>query len=730
MASAGKNHRRSRKVVKSTYSKQIRVVRENWKVGERVSWDDLKSRFPEVFPSNGTSNIGRFFELARAKGDIDYDGVLKTSGVLGADSVVESRIQPGESRGSATEICDSGKITLVKPTDYGALRRALYTLGTALRPKEEVSASRLQARGAPFEEYSRGALGNFLVWLQARGELEPFNGKSRRLSARGFKEQTKMNPGKVQIPMLPVSVVPLLSSSFAHVDTPVEAPASSVALEEEMTLPKSEAIPVDVQSPVFEAVESTIVEPEKPKKARALPPIGIGDIPTGKDFSTQDRRCLGMLILSVVKTVGGVNSLINAKALYPQVRQLCRLGVEVKGNALGRFFYALYNLGLVESFGDRKDEGGYMYKVTEKVYQRVLQGEFGQLPLERFGIEVEEEEGVDGGACYEANEAEAPDESIDGVGAESTDVGAEAPLALVPEASEKTEVLPLNPSVISTGDKRSSSTWDLRRREQMDQKFKRLVQICERNQITFLSARTVRRVFREFGGYNTEAVLMVRIAQLASKGRIFRSSPEKGQGTYWFLEDYLKAVRSDHTIGADVASSVEVVNVPAEAVPTAGVEMLEAEPAGPSPVIAESEASSPEVEHSTESVLPTSSPRRVLVRRSAVVSRQIHDAKLAELRATRAAMEALQEQVEGLPTQLRDIVSEALCRQAEDFEHQLAEERGKRVVLQEQLTKLRREFSAWEAAQVDEGEAEASRLYQLEQRVMVLQKLVDRDPIK
>lgn len=560
---------KSTKAKNSDYEKKIGAIRARAAVGELIDFQFLFTSFPETFPKGRPHFAELFLADAKRKGHLREDGRLAPWEKVKDDPI------PGVSFSTSisSEPVDPGTITVVKPLDYSALRRELYTRGTLLRLKEEVSAASLQARGEPFSQYTRGALGAFLVWLQEQSELEPFNGKKRRLSALGLKAQTKMNPGKVQ-PLMPSAVAPaLLQTSFVPVDAPTVQAVVSPAAEPEAATPSALVEPI-----VEPAVEAEEVKPQAPKKPRTLPPIGIGDIPTGNDFNTRDRRCLGMLILSVVSAAGGIRLLVNAETLYPKVRQLCGLGVEVKGNALGRFFYALYNLGLVESFGERTDEGGYQYKVTEQVYQRVLRGEFGELPLERFGVEVKESHREV--EAPEVTEAAAPDDLVevpaDGV---VDDMDAEA---AVVEGDEPPPV--------------------------------------------------------------------------ADEAPQSHDAPE-----------------------APAREPVEPTIQPA-----------------------------PEVAPST-----ASSARRVMVRRSALVPRQIYDANLAELRATRAAMEALQEQIRGLPEQLQDIVSEALRRQAEDFERRLADAHAKHA---EELSS-RDEALAHLGARLGRSEADLCSVGELEERM-------------
>lgn len=703
--SAFRAHAKSTKVKNSDYERKIGAIRARAAVGELIDFQFLFSNFPDTFPKGRPHFAELFLADAKRKEHLREDGQLAPWKKVKGDPAPGAPASPPVS----AEPFDPGTATVVKPADYSALRRELYTRGTPLRSKEDVSAASLQARGQPFIEYTRGALGNFLAWLQSEGELEPFNGKKRRLSARGFKEQTKMNPGKVQLPMLPAAAVFFVP--VATVDASAEAFATPA--EDRTILSEAEAAAIaviDATELPESSVEAEEARPEAPKKARVLPPIGTGEIPTGKEFSTRDRRCLGMLILSVVSAAGGIRQLVNAEALYPKVRRLCGLGVEVKGNALGRFFYALYNLDLVESFGDsKKDEGGYQYKVTKETYQRVLDGEFGELPLERFGIEVKEANVVEVKGS-EADEAAAPDDLIEGPADGGVDEVEADEAPLPPE--------PVEPLVepVSVSEKRAPNAWDLRRHEQSARYYARLLRLCEREGISVLSSVTVRRVCHEFDEGLDSGVITTRIYRMANSGeRIFRFvDPETKAWNFWFVDDFVAAVHSGRY--NDVSPTPEASPIVVFAAPP--------QPSAPEPL--PEAASEPVVELAPETAPFPSSSHRVRVRRAAVVPRHIHDANLAELRATRAAMEALQTQVEGLPNQLRDIVSDALRRQAEDFKLRLAAEQGQREALQAQFVELRQRHHDMVSGLADEGEAEYHEVEDLKARVVELEARIDR----
>jgi hypothetical protein len=554
---------KSTKAKNSDYEKKIGAIRARAPVGELVDFQFLFTNFPDTFPKGRPHFAELFLADAKRKEHLREDGRLAPWEKVKDDPVSGASASPSVS----AESFDSGTVTVVKLTDYSVLRLELYTRGIQLRSKEEVSAATLQARGGSFSKYTRGALGNFLVWLQDQGELEPFNGKKRRFSALGFKEQGKMASLREEV--MPLPFAPKSPSGDASV---------SVAVGADVSVPEA-----------------------SPSEA---PPAAIDETTV------------------VSESAGAVADSTSAIILKP--------------------------------------------------------------------------------------EAETPPDAVEPAACDD-----EVEVLVAPVARPK----------------RAPNDWDLLRHEKTDRQFAPLVHICERLGITSLAAATVRRVFREFHAFSTEKILIVRIGQLATGGRVFRSSPEKGRGTHWFRDDYLEAVRSGR-FDEVPSPPLEVEASEAEVTVVEGDELAasvdEALPLLDAPEPPASESVEPIVEPALEVAPPPSSGvRRVLIRHSSLVPRHIHDANLAELRATRAATEALQAQIEGLPDQLRGIVQEALRCQAEDFERQLAAERGQREALQAQLVELRQQHNNLVAGLADEGEAEYNEVEDLRARVAVMESQLE-----
>jgi hypothetical protein len=105
---------------------------------------------------------------------------------------------------------------------------------------------------------------------------------------------------------------------------------------------------------------------------------------TGENFDSANRRCQGLMILSVEEAAGGALKWVSTDVLYALVRQRCNLPLTTTGNAIGRYFFALRNrfMAGVKRKGDRPKE--YFYAVNQELVDQVRAGKFGELPFGMF----------------------------------------------------------------------------------------------------------------------------------------------------------------------------------------------------------------------------------------------------------------------------------------------------------------------------------------------------------
>jgi hypothetical protein len=218
MASAGKNHLKARKTTKGTYGKQLAVVRKNFSVGEILTIEVLNSRFPAIFPGNGPSNAGKFFEEARRKGHLATNNAL-----LAPKTLTKESLPLGASPAPLNGNGDDGTHA-IDPKDDATFEVALFWDGEPLKKGERFKAGQLRNRKPFFKKYYAASIGQFLLELskKKRPLLSKNTDGTWSLTEEGLKRQRELRAPRV---VSPVSLVKTISVEVAKPSVPVRAAA-------------------------------------------------------------------------------------------------------------------------------------------------------------------------------------------------------------------------------------------------------------------------------------------------------------------------------------------------------------------------------------------------------------------------------------------------------------------------------------------------------------------------
>lgn len=383
----------ARKSVASRYERALAAVRSSFNLQEVITHSLLCSRLPENFSVTRPHQANDFLQEAKKKGHLLEDGRLAPW-----EKIVED--QPDLNPPKLPNHVE-GKV--ISAEDDHIYRRALYTEGEPFLRWTKFSASTLPKLRPSFAGCDPASIGSFLARI--RDEREPgskapplVKNGDWALTDEGLRVQKRFRQ-MVAEAVIDVSVPPphpFPESSPVGVYEDAGPGGGIVAVPDGEGGPKLEAPPLD-PTPEPPAAETLYTKKPRvvagsPTKAATrkemtyqFPEVGDGPIPVGKAFTTKDRRCLGMLILALVEA-GGMGVMTPLKKIIPHARTTCQLGDGVKGNIIGRFYGILFKLDLVDSWEAEAADSGYLYKVCREVYQRVLDGEFGELPLDRFTL--------------------------------------------------------------------------------------------------------------------------------------------------------------------------------------------------------------------------------------------------------------------------------------------------------------------------------------------------------